>query len=364
MQRLRTGVIGAGLIAQVEHIPNLLHLRDRFDLIAVSDPSPGARAFVTERYRVPTVATADELLALPMDAVVIAAPDPWHAELVQKSLAAGLNVFCEKPLCYGVAEAEAIAAARDEAGKVVQVGYMKRFDPSYRAAARLMPGTKETLRYVSVEVHDPDAWPFVRHHPFRPAADVPENLIAETKARQVVQIEAALGFVPDETLRKGFTGAYCSSLVHDVNAVHGLLDALEAAPGEPAGAAIFAEGTGGQGSVWLEGRQGLWNMVHLQVPGLADYRERISFYFDAAVLELEFPAPYLNHQPTRLCVRRSDGHTLTVADVRDGFEEPFVLELQSFWSAVVEGTPVVNTVEAAARDVALLAALLRRAAGR
>ena len=55
-------------------------------------------------------------------------------------------------------------AARDKAGKVLQVGYMKRFDPSYEAALKQLPGTAKTLRYVSVEVNDPDAWPFVRHH--------------------------------------------------------------------------------------------------------------------------------------------------------------------------------------------------------
>ena len=49
---------------------------------------------------------------------------------------------------------------------------MKRFDPHYEAALRLMPATREKLRYVSVEVNDPDAWPFVRHHATIAAQDV------------------------------------------------------------------------------------------------------------------------------------------------------------------------------------------------
>ena len=89
-------------------------------------------------------------------------------------------------------------------------------------------------------------------------------------------------------------------------------------------------------------------MVHLAVPALADYRERITLYFDDASLELEFPSPYLNHQPTRLTLRKSDGHTLSVQEIRSGFEEAFVEELKGFWSAIVEGTPVRNTAEAGA----------------
>ena len=147
--------------------------------------------------------------------------------------------------------------------------------------------------------------------------------------------------------------------MHDVNAVHGLLDALGVPDGEIVGAQLFAGGEGGQGAVRLLGGQALWNMVHLAVPRLADYRERITLYFDDAILELEFPSPYLNHQPTRLTIRTSDGHTLSSRDIRSGYEEAFVEELKGFWSAIVEGQPVRNTAEQARRDMKLLAGLAR-----
>ncbi|MBM3525611.1 MAG: Gfo/Idh/MocA family oxidoreductase, partial [Alphaproteobacteria bacterium] len=133
MKRLRTGVIGAGLIGQVEHIPNLVHLRERFELAGVCDPSVGARGFIAARYGVKTVATPEELLALGLDAVAIASPDALHTEHVLAALDRGLHVFCEKPLCYDPADAERIRTARDRAKRVVQVGYMKRFDASYEA---------------------------------------------------------------------------------------------------------------------------------------------------------------------------------------------------------------------------------------
>ena len=77
-----------------------------------------------------------------------------------------------------------LIAARDRAGKVLQVGYMKRYDPSYEAALARMPGTAKTLRYVAVEVNDPDAWPFIKHHTWRHGDDVVPDLISSVKAKQ------------------------------------------------------------------------------------------------------------------------------------------------------------------------------------
>ncbi|MGE3830740.1 MAG: Gfo/Idh/MocA family protein, partial [Parvibaculaceae bacterium] len=176
MSVLRVGMIGAGMIAQVEHIPNLLKLKDVFEIVGVSDPSESGRRFIADTFGVRAVPAAEDLLAKKLDAVVIACPDALHLDYTLAALAAGLHVFCEKPLTYAPADIDRIIAARNKAGKVVQVGYMKRFDPHYEAALRLMPSTREKLRYVAVEVNDPDAWPFVRHHATFAAQDVASDL--------------------------------------------------------------------------------------------------------------------------------------------------------------------------------------------
>jgi hypothetical protein len=129
--------------------------------------------------------------------------------------------------------------------------------------------------------------------------------------------------------------------------------------GEVVGAQLFADGAGGLGTVRLLGGRAVWNMVHLTVPRLADYRERIALYFDDAVLELVFPSPWLNHQPTELRMRRSDGTVLHTTETRSGFEEAYVRELENFWSAIVDGTPVRAPFEQARRDQALLCAFVR-----
>jgi predicted dehydrogenase len=360
MSRIRVGVIGAGMISQVEHIPNLLRLGDLFEVAGVADPSKISRQFVTDIHGIANFETPEQLLDQRLDAVVIGSPDPLHYEQVLVALTCGLHVFCEKPLCYSPAEIADIIAARDRAGKVVQVGYMKRFDPSYRLALASLPGTAKTLRSVSVEVNDPDAWPFIAHHRYKRGTDIPKKLIAAAIAKQKRQVERAIGLPMTDLAFRGFTTAYSSALIHDVNAVHGLLDALDIPDGEIVGAQIFASGDGGQGAVKLLGGQALWTMTHLTVPKLADYKERITLFFDDASLELEFPSPWLNHHPTRLAVKTSNGHTLSTRDLRAGYGEAFVEEMRGFWGAVVNGDQVVNRPEHAARDQALLIGLTRR----
>ena len=253
--RLRVGVIGGGLIAQVEHIPNLLSLGELFELKGVSDPSATVRNGLTARFGVPVVADAAQLLGLG-DAVVIAAPDPWHGSLTRQAMDEGLHVFCEKPLCYGLEEIDDLAAAQQRNEVILQVGYMKRFDPSFEAALELVRGKQRQLRLVTVEVNYPDAWPFVSHH----------SLVSDKKAlglsrrdrsAATSQVEVALGFEPSDAVFAGFVRAYCSALVHDVNLVHGLLASARMESGPGSGAALFANGAGGHGAVDLGSRPSL-----------------------------------------------------------------------------------------------------------
>ncbi|MDQ0474816.1 Gfo/Idh/MocA family protein [Labrys wisconsinensis] len=356
-EKIRIGVVGAGLIGQVEHLPNLKRLSQDFELVCVADASAAMRGEL-ERRGLRAVASYEEVLSAGIDAVLIAAPDQYHAEITLAALAHGKHVFCEKPLCFSVGEAEEIAAARDAAGRVVQVGYMKRFDPSYEMLLSLLPPDAAKLRMISVEVQDPDSWPFNQHQgDFVKTGDVSPALIADGNARRERQVRRATGQTLAGSDMWGFTNSYCSSLIHDINAVHGMLDVMGIETGAVVGAAFFAGGDGGHGSVRLRGTQALWQMTHLFVPGIADYVERITLYFDDASYELTFPSPYLNHFPTRLSVARSEGIVWQKTEYRASYEEAFVRELVGFRDSVRDGCPVRNTVEAARRDLQLVADL-------
>ena len=83
MRKIKIGVVGAGLIGQVEHIPNLLRLPKYFDLMGVVDASPTMRAELELR-GLASFARYQQLLDADIDAILIAAPDPYHAEITAR----------------------------------------------------------------------------------------------------------------------------------------------------------------------------------------------------------------------------------------------------------------------------------------
>src|SRR2546421_11311843 len=98
--RVRVGVIGCGMVAQAEHLQNLLQLSDRFEIAALADPSPTVREAMAARYSVSRVhGDHGELLAAgELDAVVISSPPATQAEMAIAALAAGVPVFAGEPL--------------------------------------------------------------------------------------------------------------------------------------------------------------------------------------------------------------------------------------------------------------------------
>jgi predicted dehydrogenase len=365
MTRLRIAVAGAGLIAQVEHIPNLKSLWDRFEVVAVADPSPSGRRLIEQRHGQTTCASFDELMALKPDAILIAAPDSYHAEFAGRALDAGIHVFCEKPLCFSTADIDGLIAKRDAAKRVLQVGYMKRWDPSYELLLDEVKGLGGRLRFIAVEVNDPDSWPFSVHQGFQRFSDVPASLIADNKTRLAAQVAQATGIKADDGAIRAYADSLASSMIHDLNVVLGLLAHMGVDDIRPVSGSMFAGGQGTAAVLALNGDQAICQISHVVVPKLADYQERISLFFDDRRFELIFPSPYLNHFQTRLIAYRSEGMHLSTTEHRNGFAEAFVRELIGFWEAIVDGTPVRNTAEHARADIDLIQRIAKLAfAGR
>jgi len=73
-----------------------------------------------------------------LDAVSITLPTSLHADFSVRALAAGVNVFCEKPMALNVEDCERMIAEAGSSGKVLQIGHCVRFWPEYAKAKQIV----------------------------------------------------------------------------------------------------------------------------------------------------------------------------------------------------------------------------------
>jgi len=365
MKKLRAGLVGAGLVGQAEHAFYLWEERDRFDFVGLADASAAVRTALGARYAIPELHAdlAGLLKATKLDALVIAAPDPFHPELAATALEAGLHVLCEKPLSLTLSGCDRIKAARDKSGKVLQVAYMKRHDPAYLKALDLLPKRIEDVKLISVEVNDPDQDPFVAHLPMTLPNDIPAALKEQFKAANAAQLTESAGHVPSDVGTRALSGGFLSALVHDVGVVHGMLAHLDhELPAEASHGSFFDGGRGVELAADLPGG-GRLRMTHLNLPGVPDYTERVTVYGTDRIIELVFPSPYLRHFPTRLTLRKGgENLALETQEFRVSYEEAFREQLRAFHAAACGDARVRTPLEQARRDVEFLISAYRKAA--
>ncbi len=131
---LEVGVIGVGVLGR-RHAENVARLWPRARLVAVADLDATAAQAVARDLACDWTADPYEVMARSdVRAVVIATGSDMHAPLTVAAAERGKDILCEKPLALSVADARAAAAAADRAGVRLQIGFMRRYDPAYRAA--------------------------------------------------------------------------------------------------------------------------------------------------------------------------------------------------------------------------------------
>ena len=347
MSRMRIGVIGCGLIAQVMHLPHLKELHELFEIVALCDVSPGTLKYVGDYYGV-TKRFPDyhALLKEPLDAVAIFSADS-HGQVITDALKAGKHVFAEKPMCFTLREADEILAAHKKAGTVCMVTYMKRYDPGFRYALPLIQKMKD-LQAIHITILHPSEGNQIGHHDVRRFPDVPAKAQKQLRAEQDALIREVIGdFTPLE--RRVFANNLLSTLVHDINV-------LRALSGDPAEVLFTDVWAGGEGMLTcMRYASGVRAIISLQyLPDLANYEETVAYYAKAGRVRLVFPSPFFRNMPTPVFVEgMEDGKPFekqVIASMKEAFKE----ELLHFADCVQKGKTPITTPEEAKGDVALL----------
>jgi predicted dehydrogenase len=137
MERIKIGLLGAGRMGR-SHARIYSTLRYA-DLAGIYDPVAEAGRKLAAQYEATAYAELDAMLDA-VDAVSIATPTPTHFPLVAACLARGLDVFVEKPFTETWMQAEELVALTQRSGRIVQVGHIERFNPTYGELKYVLEG--------------------------------------------------------------------------------------------------------------------------------------------------------------------------------------------------------------------------------
>ncbi len=142
--KVTVGMIGAG--ARAHQLMQAVQQRpEEMEITAVVDAYTGRVERALERTggRGKAYKSYQDLLAdKSIDAVFIATPDHWHTQMILDALAAGKDIYAEKPMTYRSSEGVQIVKAARAAGKIVQVGSHMVSAESNRKAKELIASGK------------------------------------------------------------------------------------------------------------------------------------------------------------------------------------------------------------------------------
>jgi len=126
MSKLRIAVVGLGVGRS--HLHALRSLEDRFELVAVCDPSDTRRGKACERYGVPGYVDLESLLeGETLDVVDLCTPPDLHFEQSRRVLRSGSHVICEKPLVPSLSELDVLTREENESGRRLMPIFQYRF---------------------------------------------------------------------------------------------------------------------------------------------------------------------------------------------------------------------------------------------
>ena len=352
---IRIGVIGAGTIAQISHIPYILDDERRFTLAAIADLNEELLKDVTDHYHIDErYSDAKALLDREdIDAVIICHSGSHH-DSVLAALERGKDILVEKPLAWNVREAEEIVKRVQDSDRIVQMGYHKLYDPAFEVAKQQVE-TIEDLGYVRIAVLHPVAEHYFSHLRVRRGGGLIQEGHKEPGSwREQLDgflqglsggaleslVDEVLGERKDDRRLRQFLGTLNGSLIHSIYMMFGFL-------GEPArvrSVQLWRDTMSMQ--ILAEYSPELCCCLEWHhLPYLKDYREEYAFYGNRSRVSLNFPAPYFLHFPTPIVVQGGEGEQSWEKRILVSYDEAYRRELREFHRCVLERRQPLANVE-------------------
>ena len=261
--RVRVGLIGCGLIAQVQHLRNLRSLPGLFEVVAIADRDERAAHACAAPFGVSGVhGDGEALLEEDIEAVMIATSGD-HANLVAAAAEKGFAVLVEKPLCLDLATAGSLVGRLGKNHHRVMLGYMRRYDEAFQG--------------LEAFARDGDGAILVRTRTAETAASgylmalpIDEELKADEDPQRAASddysfLERRIG--GSARIARLYKNIVLDSLVHELNMVQALAGRAECA--------VFAELSEAGAVAVLRCERGLAQFAWVATPGSARYAQEV-----------------------------------------------------------------------------------------
>ncbi len=154
MERLKIGIIGAGRIGSL-HAKNIVSEIPEGEVVAISDIFIDAAKKVAGELGIPNVYKDYRYILddKEIDAVFICTSTDTHAKIIKEASDAKKAIFCEKPIALDLSEIDEALSKVKENGVILQIGFNRRFDPSFSRVREIVKsgaiGTPHVLKITS-----------------------------------------------------------------------------------------------------------------------------------------------------------------------------------------------------------------------
>lgn len=346
MTKVKVGLVGLGEIAQVVHLPILQEHSDQFEIAAICDISQELLAVLGERYNVPIahryIDYHDIAAQKDLDALLVLNSDEYHTDSTLAALQHGKHVLVEKPMCLTRQEARTILKARDEAGKQVMVGYMRRYAPAFVQAVEHVR-TLGKINYARVRDIIGQNAQFVNQSSvvLRPK-DIPQEAMRDRAERASRLVKAAIGDVSQQLMST--YRLLCGLSSHDLSAMREML-------GMPK-RVIAAH----QAGIFLNALFEYENFTVSFETGI-DHNRRfdahIQVYGETKEIRVQYDTPYIRQLPTRLFLTETQGEVFEEREIRPTFTDAYTMELLHFYEVVTHNVQPKTPAEDFLHDLDL-----------
>jgi len=158
---IKIGVIGAGKIVRVRHLPEI-QMNPDAEVGAVCDIVEARAQKMAQEYGCEAYTDYHAMLNdKSLDAIVVAATNTTHAEMTIAALQAGKHVLCEKPMATTLDGAREMITAAKMANRQLMIGHNQRLEPAHQKAKEIIQSGKigKVLTFKSVFGHPgPEYW--------------------------------------------------------------------------------------------------------------------------------------------------------------------------------------------------------------